>query len=272
MILAKQCPLTPPSKTTCDDTERLSTAELVLFFGLVLIMVALYFGLVLIMVAQAIKNWDATVTATPTYWETTATSCTTQSTDVVVPAVKNATSAFNHQPTLETAKAIVASAAILEQALEESGRVYDAKFGESIVAAAAIFEQVLKESGRVYDPNLPMQFATANYTTSREIYAREQAELRGYLYDSHQKDIDREISQEQHQETIACMQEEPGWMGRVNVASDRCRTTISTAILRGVVLVALTKLAPFLYLVFVTNKGNSLMVVAGEIIGMVRLE
>jgi hypothetical protein len=143
---------------------------------------------------------------------------------------------------------------------------------KDVVASADAFEQALTESGRSCDPELAMHWAMTNQKLSLEIAAREQAELRGYLYDSHQKGIDREISQEQHQETIACMQEEPGWMGRVNVASDRCRTTISTAILRGVVLVALTKLAPFLYLVFVTNKGNSLMVVAGEIIGMVRLE
>jgi hypothetical protein len=143
---------------------------------------------------------------------------------------------------------------------------------KDVVASADAFEQALKESGRSCDPELAMHWAMTNQKLSLEIAAREQAELRGYLYDSHQRGIDREISQEQHQETIACMQEEPGWMGTVNAASDRCRTTIFTAILRGIVLVALTKLAPFLYLVFVTNKGNSLMVVAGEIIGMVRLE
>jgi hypothetical protein len=143
---------------------------------------------------------------------------------------------------------------------------------KDVVASADAFEQALKDSGRSCDPELAMYWAITNHKLSLEIAAREQAELRGYLYDSHQRDVDREISQEQHQETIACMQEEPGWMGQVNAASDRCRTTISTAILRGIVLVALTKLTPFLYLVFVTNKGNSLMVVAGEIIGMVRLE
>jgi hypothetical protein len=151
----------------------------------------------------------------------------------------------HHQLTLQTAKAIVSSADVMEQAL--------------------------KESGRSYDPNLPMQYAMASYTASRDIYAREQAEKRGYMYDSYQKGIDREISQDQHEETIACMQEEPGWVGEVRDARDRGRGAISTAIIRGIVLVALTKLAPILYLVFVLNEGKSLTVVAGEIIGTVSL-
>jgi hypothetical protein len=151
----------------------------------------------------------------------------------------------SHQLTLQTAKAIVSS--------------------------ADVFEQALKESGRSYDPNLPMQYAIASYTASRDIYAREQAEKRGYMYDSYQKGIDRAISQEQHDETIACMQEEPGWLGEVKDASDRGRGAISTAIIRGIVLVALTKLVPFLYLVLVLNEGKSLTVVAGEIIGTVSL-
>jgi hypothetical protein len=66
-------------------------------------------------------------------------------------------SAFNHQVTLQAAKAIVASAATLEQAL--------------------------KESGSVYDPNLVRQFAMASHAASRKIYAREQAEKRGCMFD-----------------------------------------------------------------------------------------
>ena len=152
----------------------------------------------------------------------------------------------SHQLTLQTAKAIVAS--------------------------ADVFELALKESGRTCDPNLAMQFAMTNHTLSIEIAAREQAELRGYMYDSHQKGVDRTISKEQHKETITCMQQEPGWLDDLRNAQDRCRGAIATAIIRGIVLVALTKLAPFLYVVFVLNKGNSLMAVTGEIIGMVSLE
>jgi hypothetical protein len=37
MILSKQCPLTPPSQTTCDAIEELSSEALALIFGLVLI-------------------------------------------------------------------------------------------------------------------------------------------------------------------------------------------------------------------------------------------
>jgi hypothetical protein len=152
----------------------------------------------------------------------------------------------HHQLTLQTAKAIVSS--------------------------ADTFERALKESGRSYDPNLPMQCAITNHTLSREIYAREQAEKRGYMYASFQNGIDREISKQQHQETMTCMKEEPGWSSELRDARDRCRGAISVAIIRGIVLVALTKLAPFLYLVFVLNEGSSLTVVAGEIFGTVSLE
>jgi uncharacterized membrane protein len=69
------------------------------------------------------------------------------------------------------------------------------------------------------------------------------------MYDSYQKDLDRKISQQQHQETIACIKEEPKWMQQLVDARDRCLGSISTAIVRGIVLVVLIKLAPSLYLV-----------------------
>jgi hypothetical protein len=144
-----------------------------------------------------------------------------------------------HQLTLRTAKAIVLSADAIEQAL--------------------------KESGRSYNPNLPMQWAMTSHTLSREISAREQAEKRGYMFDSYQKGLDRNISQHQHQETIACIKEEPKWMQQLLDARNRCLGSISTAIVPGIVLVALTKLAPSLYLVW--NEGASFTVAAGEIIG-----
>jgi hypothetical protein len=145
-----------------------------------------------------------------------------------------------HQLTLHTAKAIVSSADVIEQAL--------------------------KESGRSFDPNLPMQWAMTSHTLSREISAREQAEKRGYMYDSYQKDLDQNISQQQHQETIACKKEEPKWMQQLLDARNRCLGSISTAIVRGIMLVALTKLAPSLYLVW--KEGASLTEVSGEIVGM----
>jgi hypothetical protein len=150
----------------------------------------------------------------------------------------------HHQLTLQTAKAIVSS--------------------------ADIFEQALQESGRPYDPNLAVQVAIASHIAARGIYAKEQAEQRGYIYDSIQKGIDRKISQEQHEETIACIKEEPGWLGQVRDAHDRCLGTISTAIARGTVLVILLKLCPFLYVVW--NQGASFTVVVGEIMRTVSLE
>jgi hypothetical protein len=103
-----------------------------------------------------------------------------------------------------------------------------------------------------------MQHALASYTASREIYAREQAEKRGYIkYDSYQKGIDREASQE------------PGLLVEVRDARDHCLESISTAIIRGIVFVALTKLVPFLYVVW--DQGAFFTVVAGEIMRTVSL-
>jgi hypothetical protein len=150
----------------------------------------------------------------------------------------------HHQLTLESAKAIVSSADVMEQAL--------------------------KESGRSYDPNLPMQFAIASYTASRDIYARKQTETRGYFYDSIQRGIDREISEEQHQETITCMQEKPGWSHELNDARARGRAAISTALIHAIVFIVLLKLVPFVCVVW--NQEASLTVVAGEIMRTVSLE
>jgi hypothetical protein len=139
-----------------------------------------------------------------------------------------------------------------------------------IVSSVDIIEQALKESGRSYDPNLPMQWAMARHTASLEIEAREQAEKRRYMYDNFQKGIDRDISQQQHQETTACMQEEPGWMTQLKEARSCCLGSISTASSRGILLVALTKLVPFLY--FVWSEGASFTEVAGTIIVTVSLD
>jgi membrane protein implicated in regulation of membrane protease activity len=174
VILSKQCPLTPPIKTTCDAIEMLSPDALALIFGLLFIAGVLG----LCPVVQAIKN--------ATYLEATVASCTTLSTYVVVRVVKNATSAFNHQVTLQTAKAIVASAATFEQALKETSAFnhqVTLQTTKAIVVSAATLEQALKESGRVYNPNLVKQFAVASHAASRKIYAREQAEKRGYMFD-----------------------------------------------------------------------------------------
>jgi hypothetical protein len=141
---------------------------------------------------------------------------------------------------------------------------------KEIVSSADIIEQALKESGRSYDRNLPMVWAMGNHTTSREISARIQAEKRGYIYDGFQKGIDREISQQQHQESISTMKEEAGWMSQLVAARDRCFGSISTAIVRGIILVAFIKLLPFLY--GVLKEGASFTAVAGEILGTVCLE
>jgi hypothetical protein len=141
---------------------------------------------------------------------------------------------------------------------------------KAIVSSADNIEQALKESGRSYDRNLPMEMAMASHMASREISAREQAEKRGYMYDSYQKDVDRKNSKQQHEDTIACIKEEPAWMAQLLNARERGLGAISRAIIRGIALVALTKLAPFLYLVL--TEGASFTLVAGEIIGTVSLE
>ena len=89
------------------------------------------------------------------------------------------------------------------------------------VPKGEITDEVKKGMIRRVEGNLPMQYAMASCTASRDIDAREKAK-KGYMYDSYKKDIDREISEEQHEETIACMQEKPGWLGEVRDARDRC--------------------------------------------------
>jgi hypothetical protein len=150
--------------------------------------------------------------------------------------------------------------------IQDTHQALTLQTAKAIVSSADAIEQALKESGRSYDPNLPMQFAMTNHTLSREISAREQAEKRGYMYDSFQKDVDREISQQQHQENIACKKEAPKWSQQLMDARNRCVGSISTAIVRGIVLVALTKLAPFMYYHVLRNEGASFMAVAGDII------
>jgi hypothetical protein len=120
-----------------------------------------------------------------------------------------------------------------------------------VVTAANLLDQVLEESGRPRDPSAALNWAIGLHKTSRKLQAMQQEEQRRYTYDNWQRETDRAISERQHEKTISTMKSESAWAEKLVNVRDRCFQSVSTAIVRGIILVAVSRLAP--YLLFNSN-------------------
>jgi hypothetical protein len=116
-----------------------------------------------------------------------------------------------------------------------------------VVTAANILDQVLEESGRPRDPSATLNWAIDLHKTSRKLQAVQQEEQRRYTYDNWQRETDRAISERQHEQTISTMKAESAWAEKLANARDGCFESVSTAIVRGIILVAVSRLAPLLF-------------------------
>jgi hypothetical protein len=134
--------------------------------------------------------------------------------------------------------------------ITELSRQITVQAAREVVAAADILDQVLEESGRPRDPSVTLNWAAELHKTSRKLQARQQEEQRRYMYDNWQRETDRAISEQQHQESISAIKEESGcgWAEKLANIRDRCFESVFTAIVRGVVLVAVSRLVPHLFL------------------------
>jgi hypothetical protein len=116
-----------------------------------------------------------------------------------------------------------------------------------VVTAANLLDQVLEESGRPRDPSAALNWAIDLHKTSRKLQAMQQEEQRRYTYDNWQRETDRAISERQHDQTISTMKAESAWAEKLVNVRDRCFESVSTAIVRGIILVAVSRLAPYLF-------------------------
>jgi hypothetical protein len=130
---------------------------------------------------------------------------------------------------------------------EESHQITVLHAAREVVTAANLLDQVLEESGRPRDPSAALNWAIDLHKTSRKLQAMQQEEQRRYTYDNWQRETDRAISERQHEQTISTMKAESAGAEKLVNVRDRCFESISTAIVRGIILVAVSRLAPFLF-------------------------
>lgn len=129
---------------------------------------------------------------------------------------------------------------------EESHQI-TVQAAREVVTAANLLDQVLEESGRPRDPSAALKWAIDLHKTSRKLQAMHQEEQRRYTYDNWQRETDRAISERQHAQTISTMKAESAWAEKLVNVRDRCFESVSTAIVRGIILVAVSRLAPYLF-------------------------
>jgi hypothetical protein len=129
----------------------------------------------------------------------------------------------------------------------EQSRQITVQAAREVITAANILDQVLEESGRPRDPSAALNWAIGLHKTSRKLQAMQQEEKRRYTYDNWQRETDRAISEQQHQQTISTMKADSAWAEKLANVRDRCFESVATAIVRGIILVAVSRLAPYLF-------------------------
>jgi hypothetical protein len=128
----------------------------------------------------------------------------------------------------------------------EQSRKITVHRAREVAVAANIIDQVIRESGRSVDPSVSLMCAIEMHKTDRKLEARLQEERRRYMYDHGQRETDRGLSERQHQESLSAMKEDNGWSKKLVETRDMCFGSLITAMVRGVVLVAVSRALPFL--------------------------
>lgn len=130
----------------------------------------------------------------------------------------------------------------------ESARQLTMEAARQVVTAANIMDEALEESGRPRDHSAALNWAMSFHRSSSELEASRQQEYRQYAYDSWQRETDRDLSEQRHQEQLDSMEQDGAWVEKLVSARDRCLRSINTAIVRGLSLVAASRVVVFLML------------------------
>jgi hypothetical protein len=173
----------------------------------------------------------------------------------MIPEVESALTTYASTPEVPTRSSSSATQAVMMPEVEstvtfcssEQSHEITVQAAREVVTAANLLDQVLEESGRPRDPSAALNWAIDLHKTSRKLQAMQQEEQRRYTYDNWQRETDRAISERQHEKTISTMKAESAWAEKLVNVRDGCFESVSTAIVRGIILVAVSRLAPYLF-------------------------
>jgi hypothetical protein len=103
-----------------------------------------------------------------------------------------------------------------------------------------LVEQVLLEQG--LDKSLAQHLAVGLQTSETMLESQRQLEIQRMLVDAHQRSLDRQLSQRQHEEAIQAAKYDPNWSEKLEQKRDLCWKAATRILLEVTVAYHLTKL------------------------------
>jgi hypothetical protein len=103
-----------------------------------------------------------------------------------------------------------------------------------------LVEQVLLEQG--LDKSLAQHLAVGLQTSETMLESQRQMEIQRILVDAHQRSLDRQLSQRQHEEAIQAAKYDPNWSEKLEQKRDLCWKDTTRILLEVTVAYHLTKL------------------------------
>jgi hypothetical protein len=91
---------------------------------------------------------------------------------------------------------------------------------KTLVKEMKLFEQALMEHGA--DKSLASQLAVSLQISQTMIQSQRQLETRRILIDNQQRNLDRQLSQQQHEESIQASKYDPNWSDKLERKRDMC--------------------------------------------------
>jgi hypothetical protein len=98
------------------------------------------------------------------------------------------------------------------------------------VTLANVFEEACTEAGVACDRKMALRWAMQQQTTDKIIDAQQMEEVRRYVYDHSQRTVDRKLSQQFHDESIAASREDKDWQVKLANILDKCYSALIRSI------------------------------------------
>jgi hypothetical protein len=103
-----------------------------------------------------------------------------------------------------------------------SSQAHQVQVVRGIAQDFKLVEDVLRAEGIVNNPVLAAQLAVGWHSSERIIHSQRETEIHRMLLDTHHRNLDRQLSQRQHQETLQAATYDPNWNEKLQTKRDKC--------------------------------------------------
>jgi hypothetical protein len=134
-----------------------------------------------------------------------------------------------------------------------------------------LVEDVLKNEGIVNNQALAAQVAVGWHSLERIIHSQRETEIRRMLLDTHQRNLDRQLSERQHEETLHAATYDPNWNEKLKSKRDKCWDLVSRLVWEGGVAYQCARLVRPILRLCMTSDGFSVNDLAGLVVSNVSL-